>query len=162
MAKTYSMDFKLEVYDYFLELKREGSTYPNGIQVRNVRDLLTELGISSYTLYKWIPQLEALLKQKGKESESDIPYQANKNVVSHTKQDIKKIEQNAVRNYVFSLRSLGSLASALNISGYSSMSVNNLKLFVGVELIKESGLVDTIKREHLIDNDEDFWGDDKE
>ena len=162
MAKTYSMDFKLEVYDYFLELKREGITHPNGVQVKNVRDLLTELGISSYTLYKWIPQMEALLKQKGKDDEPETPYQANKNVVSHTKQDIKKIEQNAVRNYVFSLRSLGSLASALNISGYSSMSVNNLKLFVGVELIKESGLVDTIKREHLIDNDDDFWGDDKE
>ena len=161
MAKIYSMDFKLEAYDFFLELKREGSTYPNGVQVKNVRDLITELGISSYTLYKWIPQMEALLKQKEKD-EPETPYQANKNVVSHTKQDIKKIEQNAVRNYVFSLRSLGSLASALNISGYSSMSVNNLKLFIGVELIKESGLVDTIKREHLIDNDDDFWGDDKE
>ncbi|MBK5134270.1 hypothetical protein JJE00_07610, partial [Candidatus Bathyarchaeota archaeon] len=45
MAKTYSMDFKLEVYDYFLELKREGITHPNGVQVKNVRDLLTELGI---------------------------------------------------------------------------------------------------------------------
>ena len=155
MAKTYSMDFKLEAYDYFLELQKDGFCYPNGVQVKNVRDLCRELEISSYSLYKWIPQMEALLeKERNEPKEPEIPYQANKNVVSHTKQEIKEIEQNAVRKYVFSLRSLGSLASALNISGYSSMSVENLKLFVGVELIKESGLVDTIKREHLINDNE--------
>ena len=162
MAKTYEIEFKLEAYDCYLELKREGITHAKGIQVKNVRDLCTELGISSYTLYEWIPQIQALIEKRSKDTaQPETPHQANKNVVSHTKQDIKKIEQNAVRNYVFSLRSLGSLASALNISGYSSMSVNNLKLFIGVELIKESGLVDTIKREHLINDDDDFWGDDK-
>src|SRR5665648_107814 len=78
MAKTYSMEFRLEAYDFYLELKREGITYPNGVQVKNVRDLLTELGISSYTLYEWIPQMESYIEKEGKEAkESEIPYQAN-------------------------------------------------------------------------------------
>lgn len=163
MAKTYEIAFKLEAYDFYLLLQKDGFCYPNGVQVKNVRDLCTELKISSYSLYTWIPQMKLLLEKESKEAkESKIPYQANKNEVIITKQEIKEIEQNAVRKYVFSLRSLGSLASALNISGYSSMSVENLKLFVGVELIKESGLVDTIKREHLINDNDDFWGDEKE
>jgi len=163
MAKTYSMDFKKEAYDYFLELQREGVSNPNGVQVKNVRDLCTELGISSYTLYKWIPQIQALIEKEGKETKHSKTSKANGMGGKYlTKQEIKEIEQDAVRKHVLSLRNLGSLASALNVSGYSSMSVENLKLFVGVELIKDSGLIDTIKREHLTNENDDFWGDEKE
>ena len=167
MAKTYEIAFKLEAYDFFLELQRNGFCYPNGVQVKNVRDLCAELKISSYSLYNWIPQMEALLEKEGKEpKDPKIPYQANKENgmggTYYTKQEIKEIEQKAVRVHESSLRALGKLASAFNISGYSSMSVENLKLSVGVELVKDSGLIDTIKKEHLINENDDFWGDDKE
>ena len=73
------------------------------------------------------------LRESNKVSEKDffIPVQDKKNIVKE--------------RVIFNQRYLGWMAGMLGIKGYSNMLVPQLKVAIGNELIKQSGLIDTKK-----------------
>ena len=117
MPKVYELDFKLECIRLFNELSNLDEITIKKTKNYNVRDLCSVLKISSYSLYHWINELHDFTNS-GDENEKKF------NVSSL---EIRKIQQEAVKKSVLSLRFLGSFASALNIPRYGKMSLFELK-----------------------------------
>ena len=117
MGKHYELDFKLECIRLFNELTDLDEITIKKTKISNVRDLCKVLDISSYSLYHWIKELHDFTNS-GDEKEKKFKVSSL---------EIRKIQQEAVKKSVLSLRFLGSFASALNISGYGKMSLFELK-----------------------------------
>ena len=117
MSKHYDMDFKLKAIKLFNSLRDLNEITIKGKKISNVRDLCKSLEISSYSLYKWDNELYNLTN----------PDSVDYKKPSFASLEIRQIQQESVKSFVLNLRFLGSFASALNISGYSKMSVFELK-----------------------------------
>ena len=117
MPKVYELDFKLECVKLFNELTDLDEITIKKTKICNVRDLCRVLKISSYSLYHWVKELHDFTNS-GDENEKKFKLSSL---------EIRKIQQDAVKKSVLSLRFLGSFASALNIKEYGKMSLFELK-----------------------------------
>ena len=141
MTKKYDIGFKENAVQYLRELKIYGIVNVAGISepIGNVRDLVSALGISSYTLYKWDKEIEFnLFEVKDKK---DKKVQGPK-IVPEFEISIDKD--------LFGIRYYSWFCKANRIKGYSRMNLNQLKLKIGMQLIRESGLVKTRIRSESI------------
>ena len=50
---TYTKKFKEKAVSWLNLLKEQGSIELSGVEITTVKELITFLGVSSYTLYKW-------------------------------------------------------------------------------------------------------------
>ena len=148
MTKKYDIGFKSNCVQYLRELKIDGIVNIAGISepIRNVRALVKALGISSYTLYKWDKEIEFKLEQY-----CEIRDKKGKKV-----QGAKIIlePEISIDSNLFGIRYYSWFCKANGIKGYSRMNLNQLKLKVGMQLIRESGLVKTrVKPESMTETD---------
>lgn len=146
MTKKYDIGFKQNCVQYLRELKIDGIVNVAGISepIENVRDLVKALGISSYTLYKWHNEIEFDLDQV-KEKKEKKEVQGAKVIIE---------PEISIDKDLFGLRYYSWFLKANGVKGYSRMSLNQMKLKVGMQLIRESGLVKTkIKKESMTETD---------
>lgn len=127
MAK-YTEVFKLHAVKLLKELNKKGIVEVNSVEIKNVRMLVQELGCSSYSLYGW-----------------DKIYNPKDDSDKNDNMDIKKMKRDAIKEFAINQRNMSGLAQALQISNYSSMKLAHMRLAIGNELIKLSGLVDVNK-----------------
>lgn len=135
MAK-YSEEFKANAVRCLVVLKKEGCIEMGGVDCFNVRQLVKELGISSYTLYKWYGK--AIVKEEREQTKTET----NNFVVESTviKKEVKRID--------FGIDFWMHVARNMGIKNYR-MNLNQLKLKIGTELIKSTGLVSNGVRKEL-------------
>lgn len=141
MTKKYDIGFKGNAVQYLRELKIDGIVRVAGISepIENVRDLVKALGISSYTLYKWHNEIEFDLDKVKKEKDKKV--QGARIIIE---------PEISIDKDLFGLRYYSWFLKANGVKGYSRMSLNQMKLKVGMQLIRESGLVKTkIKSESI-------------
>jgi len=148
MTKKYDIGFKQNCVQYLRELKIDGIVKVAGISepIENVRDLVKALGISSYTLYKWHNEIEFVLNEvKDIRDKKDKKVQGAKVIIE---------PEISIDKDLFGLRYYSWFLKANGVKGYSRMSLNQMKLKVGMQLIRESGLVKTkIKKESMTETD---------
>lgn len=127
MAK-YSEQFKAEATNSLFLLKSNGMVEIGEVECYNVRELVKELGISSYTLYQW--NGKRIIAEEREETETEV----NNFVVESTviKKEVKRIE--------FGIDFWMHVARNMGLKNYR-MNLNQLKLRIGNELIKSTGLV---------------------
>jgi len=145
MTKKYDIGFKQNCVQYLRELKIDGIVKIAGISepIENVRDLVKALGISSYTLYKWDKEIEFDLDEVKVKKEKKV--QGPKVIIE---------PEISIDSNLFGLRYYSWFAKANKIKGYSRMNLNQLKLKIGMQLIRESGLVKTrVKPESMTETD---------
>lgn len=144
MTKKYDIGFKQNCVQYLRELKIDGSINVAGISepIENVRDLVSALGISSYTLYKWDKEIDFDLDEVKNKKEKKV--QGAKIIIE---------PEISIDKDLFGIRYYAWFCKANGIKGYSRMNLNQLKLKIGMQLIRESGLVETkIKSESINGN----------
>lgn len=139
----------------------------SSIEIKNVRALCLALGgISSQTLYKWKKQFEAkksFVESQGKELKeiegySEEDYKTEEDPEFAQFMDIKEIPKD-IDPYFNKLvihseiRFYGLIASVLGIKNYSNMVLPQLKLKIGLKLIKQSKLIDFAKIYEKINGD---------
>jgi hypothetical protein len=122
-------------------LNKTGSVVLNGEVISNVRDLCLELNISSYSLYDWANKRGVELNIKKTKTK---PKKVKKSPLVLDSSDVDFIEGNSSGSDIFGIRFWGFVAKNLKIVNYHSVPLNQLKLKIGIKLMKESGLVDTI------------------
>lgn len=59
---SYSEEDKLECVGKLELLKEKGTINLDGVQIKNVRELVKFLGISSYSIYKWYKEIQYLAR----------------------------------------------------------------------------------------------------
>lgn len=133
MAKKYSEEFKKNAVALLKEVKEKGFTMYSGTYIENVRDLCKILGISSYTLYKWRDEV------KPKKIVNKTEVLENGEVKYDNTHLTKKVKTNYMRLGIGFFRDL---AGGLGIKNYGNIPIAMLKLLIGKELIKQSGLVE--------------------
>lgn len=135
MAKQYSLTFKKNCVQKLNDLKAKGIVVINKVEVKNVRELVKALGVSNDSLYTW-----AKLYPRAEIEKSDISddFFDEKDIEISTQLPGEKKE-------IFNQRYLGWMAGILGIKYYSNMLIPQLKVAIGNELIKQSGLVDMKK-----------------
>jgi len=149
MVKQYSIKFKRNALAHLLKIKRGQETFIRKKEISNVRDLCTSLNISSYSLYKWERELgyddieesdiEAMQFDENKEEELFEEFESMNG--HYTMSD----EKEDVSNTIFGIRYYSWFAKLHGIKNYSSLPLSQLKLQIGLKLLKESGLVPTIE-----------------
>ena len=150
MAKRYSEIFKQKAVKNLDELRHNGFVDIDGYRFANVRELCRELGISSYTIYKWDKNVDRLLKLDPIDEINGNPLvdtldeiqemiKKQKTKQNHFDPEPKKAEDNRliIRSEI---RYFGNLASMLNIKGYSDMPLKQLQLAIGLKLVQRSKL----------------------
>lgn len=143
MTKKYDIGFKQNAVQYLRELKIDGMVSIAGISepIMNVRDLVKALNISSYTLYKW-----------DKEIDFDLDEVKDKKEKKGAKVIIEP--EISIDKDLFGIRYYSWFCKANNIKGYSRMNLNQLKLKIGMQLIRDSGLIKTkIKSKSMTETD---------
>jgi len=148
MTKKYNENFKQNAVQYLRELKIDGIVKVADISepIENVRDLVKALGISSYTLYKWDKEIEFKLEQYCEIREKKEKKVQGAKVIIEPEISIDKD--------LFGIRYFSWFCKANGLKGYSKMNLNQLKLIVGMQLIRESGLVKTrVKPESMTETD---------
>lgn len=172
---SYSEGFKRNAMDYLNELREKGKFQLNNIDITNIRELCVFLDVSSQTLYRWeksfsilkslkkdisdeLSYIERIAKAREsvdiQESESDLMKLHLGESNENSKQagtsffvpviDEKKAKSTGEK-VIFNQRYLGWMAGMLGIKYYSDMLIPQLKLAIGNELIKQSGLIDMNK-----------------
>ena len=141
MAK-YTEGFKRKAVEILNKLKEKGTLnikdYEGDvIQVKNVRELVKALGVSSESLYKWV-KLFSNEKSENKDDSDDF-------FEPEIESQIGKKSVGSGEKVIFNQRYYGWFAGMLGIKGYSNMLVPQLKLTIGNELIRQSGLIDMNK-----------------
>jgi len=142
MAK-YTESFKIMCVDKLTLLKEVGIINIDGIQIKNVRELVEFFGISSYTLYQWNKVFKGIVKKnqiktkpKSKvlaqlENELDLIITQNGIEDAKGKGDVKF----GIGFWMFVARNMG-------IPNYRKFkNLKQLKLRIGTELINSTGLV---------------------
>lgn len=144
MAKYTEVE-KSEILRKFYLLKQEGGVEINGETIINVREFCKEVGISSYTLYQW--NAKFVVKEEREESEnllgelSDLKDDLDNFVgTSVVKKEVKRID--------FGIDFWMHVARNMGIKNYR-MNLNQLKLRIGNELIKSTGLISNGVRKEL-------------
>ena len=155
MAK-YTEVFKLHAVKLLKELNEKEIVIVNSVEIKNVRALILELGCSSYSLYGWdkiynpkefdgeVKDLEPIDIDIDDFDLFDVE-RLDKTTGEKYNMDIKKMKRDAIKEFAINQRNMSSLAQALQISNYSSMKLAHMRLAIGNELIKLSGLVDMNK-----------------
>ena len=59
---NYSEEYKLECVGKLELLNKRGTINLEGVQIKNVRELVKFLGISSYSIYKWYKEIQYLAR----------------------------------------------------------------------------------------------------
>lgn len=152
MAK-YTEGFKRKAVALLKELNDKGIVIVDGLQISNVRQLCFELDVSSYSIYGWDKIYNP--KDDNSDDELDIEDQIldgdadwfgqEKAIKTKTTGEINQIKKDAIKEFATNQRSMSTLAQALQIPNYSNMKVAQMRLAIGNELIKLSGLVDMNK-----------------
>jgi len=142
MVKHYSDQFKREALTHLLRLDRGYKTYIDGLEILNVRELCISLGISSYSLYQWKKSIDI--------SENEINNESNVNRISDNEEppslalidntDLLIVNDKLTINS--EIRFFGFIASVLNIKGYNSMPLAQLKFKIGLKLLRDCNLVE--------------------
>jgi len=153
MVKQYSIKFKRNALAHLLKIKRGQETFIRKREISNVRDLCTSLNISSYSLYKWEKELgyddieesdiEAMQFDENKEEEL---FEEFESMNGHYTMSDKKED---VSSTIFGIRYYSWFAKVHGIKDYSSLSLSQLKLQLGLKLLKESGLVPPIESSNV-------------
>ena len=147
MTKKYTENFKQNAVQYLRELKIDGFVKISGLDsnlglgenIENVRDLCKALRISSYTIYKWDKEIEFDIDEVKEKKEKKV--QGPKVIIE---------PEISIDSNLFGIRYYSWFAKANGLKGYSRMNLNQLKLKIGMQLIRESGLVKTqIKAESI-------------
>lgn len=144
MAK-YTENEKFDILQSYYILMEKGKVEVNKVVVSNIREFVFEVGISSYTLYKWRDsvQVKDLDFDVNNLPEIDIDEQILDGDADWFGQEKKK--STGEKNDVFGIRYYAWFARNLGVKGYSSMVLAQLKLAIGNKLIEQSGLIDMNK-----------------
>ena len=155
----HEQKFKLECVAKLELLNELGTINIDGVQIKNVRELVNFLGISSFSIYKWnreikyngklgdLKDAKDFIKEHDKKEfepkeltevltpslEYDVDYFADPN-------EVKEFD-----NGIFNGRYYAWMGARLNIPYASRNSKESNMLKIGLELIKRSGLVDCDK-----------------
>lgn len=154
---TYTEGFKRKAVALLTELNKEGVVIIDGTEIKNVRQLCFHLGISSWSIYNWketyyfidnIPEVE--IDDFDGLSASEIKDELSSIETNEDFFDDKDIEvsiQSPSENKVkFGIDFWMHVARNLGLKKYRQYkSIAQLKLAIGNELIKQSGLVDMNK-----------------
>lgn len=154
---SYNDGFKLECVSKLELLKEKGTINLDGVQIKNVRELVKFLGISSYTIYKWVKEMNYLgrnievqdTKKELVESEilADIDEVINgeNNLFldeMYEKHDPILMDDGILSKMMKDIGFWQALARALGMKNYRQATVQ-LKLRIGNELINGTGLVES-------------------
>jgi len=133
MAK-YDMQFKSYAVGLLRKLKKEGIIgVGDGVEVKNVRELVANLGVSSYSIYKWEKELYGSKLEVIDDSDDDF----------FDDSDIEiSIVNTGEKKEVFGIRYYSWFARNLGVKNYSKLVLAQLKLAIGNKLIEQSGLID--------------------
>ena len=134
MAK-YNEQFKINAVGLLRKLKEQGIIVIDSIEIKNVRMLVHELGISSYTIYKWNKELYGEIVEVNDDSDDDSDDDFFDDKESITISTGEKKDIFGIRYYAWFARNLG-------VKNYSSIVLALLKLAIGNKLIEQSGLID--------------------
>ena len=175
---NYSEEYKLECVGKLELLKEKGTINLDGVQIKNVRELVKFLGISSYSIYKWYKEIQYLarnidleivkkelaelmdLEVLGFEGEGDVIPDfstENKEMRGGMKEGVNfyddsdmGLPDSEIEPMTFKMGTtfFQTLAQGLGIKKYR-MPLKQLYLNIGSELIKMSGLVENGVREEL-------------
>jgi len=158
---SYSEEYKSKCVG-LLELLKENTLTIEGAQIKNVRELVKFLGISSYSIYKWQKEMNYLGRNMGEikeeaskdidEFEPDFSIENKEmregvnfyddddmGITEEPKQESE--EQNGIE---FGTRFWQFVAKNMGIKNYA-MPLKQLKMKIGMELINGSGLVESQK-----------------
>lgn len=143
MAK-YTEGFKRKAVALLTKLNKNGIVIVDGLQISNVRQLCFELNISTWSIYSW----DKIYNPKDLDiDDSDDDLDIDEQILDGDEdwfgQEKKKSTGN--QKEIFGIRYYAWFARNLGVKGYSSMVLAQLKLAIGNELIKQSGLVDMNK-----------------
>lgn len=142
----YELRFKLKAVKLLRTLNEKGIVKVNNTEINNVRELVKTLGCSNDALYTWDKKYPTK-KKEGDIEEEDIEIEIQKIKVELPGENKKDLVKFGIDFYMHYARNLG-------IHPYR-ISLKQLKLKIGMELIKQSGLINNNKvREHLRLGDE--------
>lgn len=123
---TYSKKFKVSAVKSLFQLKKEGIVVINNYEIMNVRDLVSLLGVSSNTLYKWSRLI-------------DLSYEEDiEDVIPEIETiEIKEINGLSGDNFDFGVRFWGFVAKNMKIRNYAQMNLKTLKEAIANRLLDE-------------------------
>ena len=161
---NYSEEYKLECVGKLELLNEKGTINLDGVQIKNVRELVKFLGISSYSIYKWYKEIQYLarnmdleLVKKDLAESMDLEvlgFEGEGDVIPDFSIENKEMREafkpNEIEPMTFKMGTtfFQTLAQGLGIKKYR-MPLKQLYLNIGTELIKMSGLVENGVREEL-------------
>ena len=154
--------FKMECVAKLELLKELGTINIDGVQIKNVRELVNFLGISSFSIYKWNKEIKYDGKLGDLKDAKDFIKEHDKKEFEpkEMKEVYKKVsdlvegdedffaDPDEIKTYdngIFNGRFYAWFGAGLNVpyASRNRMDVNMMK--IGMELIKRSGLVDCDK-----------------
>lgn len=133
MGKTYSIVFKKNAVSLLNELNSKGFVLVNKKEVKNVRDLVKEIGISRDSMYKWkkslIPVPETKKeKKKAKKREKEVSPEEKTIELMNLGRELTLTEADAG---IIGGRFVGYIAQQARIKGYSKMKLPEMMRKVG-------------------------------
>ena len=143
MAK-YTEGFKRKAVALLTKLNKKGVVIIDDTEIRNVRQLCFHLGISSWSIYNW----DKMYNPKDDNSDDlDIDDDIDDDVDFFDEKEIEVAIQVPGENKVkFGIDFWMHVARNLGLKNYRKYkSLEQLKLAIGNELIRDSGLVDMNK-----------------
>lgn len=150
----HSEKFKIECVSKLELLQELGTINIKGVQIKNVRELVNFLGISSFSIYKWQKEFEYNGIVVSNESDSNLDLfegvisQSEKEALMPTLEYDDSIDDSDdTITMVLDNTYFMTLARALKVKNYR-MPLKQLYVAIGNELIKRSGLVENgVKKE---------------
>lgn len=136
MAK-YTEVFKRKAVALLSELNEKGTIVIDSIEIKNVRELVKFLNVSNYSLYGWN-------KLYG-EADEFVDNIKNVKIDFFDDKEVEKFSAPGEKSDIFGIRYYAWFARNLGVKNYYNMVLAQLKLAIGNELIKQSGLVDVNK-----------------
>ena len=140
----YNQGFKKQSLALLERLNENGELNIKGMVIRNVRELVSHLGISSYTLYAWKKEFsgeeEVVIKKQKTSKKAET-----ENYFDNAKETIKSDKKGETMVMILDNTFFMSMARGLGIKNYRKPQ-KQLWLEVGNELIKRSGLVESQKK----------------
>ena len=143
---SYNDGFKLDCVSKLELLKEKGTINLDGVQIKNVRELVKFLGISSYTIYKWVKEMNYLGRnievQDTKKELIDADNDGFENHEPYIDEVFEKQNDTLLAKQMKDIGYWQSLARALGLKNYRQKTAQ-LKLRIGTHLINGTGLVES-------------------
>ncbi len=131
--------------------KRFGIYEFNGesVETNTIKGLAEVSGVSRDAIYRWEKaenkRIEILEEAKAKKrAKKEV-----KDIILEEVIEEGKDKKTVLQEYIFGQRHMSSLAQALGLKGYGSMSRGELLLKVGLGFIQESGLIPMESENHV-------------